>query len=39
MVVIREIKTFEDAVDSVLRELRETMVRKQHDYGPRTGVK
>lgn len=27
--------TFEDGLDSVLKDLRETMIRKQKDYGPK----
>jgi hypothetical protein len=27
-------ETFEQAIDSVLSEMRETMIRKQRDYGP-----
>jgi hypothetical protein len=26
--------TFEDAIDSVLADLRAVLIRKQHDYGP-----
>ncbi len=28
-------KTFEEAVDLILTEMRKVMVAKQHDYGPR----
>lgn len=27
-------QSFEEALDSVLEDLRETMIRKQNDYGP-----